>query len=244
MPRQARKQSFSGYYHVIARGIGKQVLFENAGDYVYYISKLKDYSKEAKIQINAYCLMDNHVHILLRDRSGMLSDFMKKLGVCYAGYFNKKYDRSGHLFQDRFTSEGVEEESYMLAVFRYILNNPQKAGICLASEYPWSSYGKYDSPDSFVDTAFFRKKIGDWKHYTAFMDAENNDHCLEYNSRKDDEWAKWKLSDVLKIENGVALQKYSKDDRNDALRKLKQGGLSVRQIERLTGIGRGIIQRA
>ena len=244
MPRQARKLSISGYYHVIVRGIGKQVLFENPGDYMFYISKLKDYSEAAGIRINAYCLMENHVHILLRDPAGSLSDFMKKLGGCYAGYFNKKYDRSGHLFQDRFTSESVEEEGYMLAVFRYILNNPQKAGICPASEYPWSSYGKYDAVDSFVDTSYFRKKIGDWEHYTKFMDERQDDHCLEFDSRKDDEWAKWKLSDLLNIDNGMALQKYSKDDRDDALRKLKSAGLTVRQIERLTGIGRSIIQRA
>lgn len=244
MARQARKMSLTGYFHVIVRGVGKQILFEDEGDYRYYISLLKKYSGEMPVTINTYCLMDNHVHLLLRDTDNCLPLFMKKMGVCYAAHYNKKYERTGHLFQDRYRSEVVETREYLLTVFRYILNNPAAAGICPASEYIWSSYRRYDDPDSFVDTDVLRKLIGDWEQYAAFISAGNEDDCLEYNRHdKDDIWAKEKIEEVLGLNSGTVLKGYDRIARDNALRSLREAGLSVRQIERLTGVGRGVIQR-
>lgn len=244
MARQARKKSFTGCFHVIVRGVGKQILFEDDKDFGYYVALLDKYSNETKVCIFAYCLMENHIHLLVRETSNELALFMKKMGVSYATYFNKKYERTGHLFQDRYLSEAVETKEYMLTVFRYILNNPAAAGICPASEYLWSSYRRYDDKDSFVDAKIFRQWIGSWERYAAFIDEKNYDQCLEYSScKKDDEWAKGKLRATLHMESGTILKTYEKSQRDDALRKLKEAGLSVRQIERLTGIGRSIIQR-
>jgi len=236
--------SLSGYYHVIVRGVGKQILFEEEKDYRYYISLLKKYSGEIPVTINTYCLMDNHVHLLLRDTDNCLPLFMKKTGVSYAAYYNKKYERTGHLFQDRYLSEAVETREYMLTVFRYILNNPMAAGICPASEYMWSSYRRYGDPDSFVDTKLLYKMIGSWEKYAAYISTGNDDRCLEYNMRnRDDEWAREIVKEVLGKNSGTALKGFDKEPRDNALRDLRACGLSVRQIERLTGIGRGVIQR-
>ena len=85
-----------------------------------------------------YCLMDNHVHLLLETGSEPLSRLMKRIGVRYAAYYKWKYHRTGHLFQDRFRSEAVEDDSYFLAVYRYITLNPVKAGLCeKPGQYPW-----------------------------------------------------------------------------------------------------------
>ena len=129
MPRTARIPSASGCYHVVLRGIGKQILFEEDEDYRRFLHTLERYLRDEKADIYAYCLMENHVHLLLHADSG-LDRLMKRIGTSYAYYFNEKYSRSGHLFQDRFSSEPVEDEAYLLAVVRYIHNNPQKAGIC------------------------------------------------------------------------------------------------------------------
>lgn len=96
-------------------------------------------------------------HSLAMDRT-RISWHMKKLGVRYSQYFNRKYKRQGHLFQNRYLSEPIDDERYLLTVLRYILNNPRKAGIC-AAEYEWSSYRMYVQPSSFEDTAMFRELI-------------------------------------------------------------------------------------
>ncbi|MBO4390027.1 MAG: transposase [Lachnospiraceae bacterium] len=245
MPRKARRESHTKYYHVIVRGVGKQILFENDNDYSYYLSLMKRFSVETGIRICAYCLMENHVHLLVYDPEETLSVFMKKTGVCYAGYYNTKYERTGHLFQDRFMSEPVETKEYMLTVFRYILNNPEAAGICPASEYRWSSYHLYGNRRSFVNTTLLFSWIGDWEHYVAFMDQENHDKCPDYDYRtNDDDWAKETLYETLGLISGSELKAYSKAKRDEALRQLRRAGLTIKQIERLTGIGRGIVQRA
>ena len=92
MPRQARKQSNSGYLHVIVRGNGKQILFEEDEDYAKYLRLLKKYSADAGISVCAYCLLDNHAHMLLKDTENEVSLMMKKIGVAYAQFFNAKYN--------------------------------------------------------------------------------------------------------------------------------------------------------
>ena len=123
MPRRARTMSASNYMHIIVRGIGKQLLFEDDHDYLYYLKKLEIYCLETRVKVCAYCLMDNHVHLLVKGESESIILLMKKIGVSYSWYYNKKYDRVGHLFQDRYRSEPVENEAYFMNVFRYILKN-------------------------------------------------------------------------------------------------------------------------
>lgn len=243
MTRKQRIYSYSGFMHIIERGIGQQLLFEDSQDYSYYISLMEKYSKETAVKINAYCLMDNHVHILIYDSTGAISKMMQKIGVSYANYFNTKYDRVGHLFQDRFKSEIITSERYLVCVFRYILNNPKAAGICPASEYPWSSYHLYEDETSFVDTSCFTGVIGNRKSLLEYLNCrdETDFEYMEFNDKHDDSWAKKQIGLVLGITSGTDLQSYERKERNEAIRKLKSNGLSVRQIARLTGIGRGVV---
>ena len=139
MPRTARKIGNSGFYHIVARGIGKQIIFEEENDYLLFLGLLKKYLKEENAVLHAYCLMDNHFHLLLKIDSGM-DRLMKKISTAYVFYFNSKYERVGHLFQDRYRSIPVEDDPSLLSVVRYIHNNPAKAGICPANRYRWSSY--------------------------------------------------------------------------------------------------------
>ena len=247
MPRTARQFSHSGYMHVIIRGNGKQILFEDYEDHYFFLSILKRYCEETEVRILAYCLMENHVHVLVHDLEGNTSQMMKKIGVSYSGYYNRKYERTGHLFQDRFRSELIEDEAYLLTVFRYILNNPVKAGISPASSYEWSSFSQYDRQDSFVDTTVFHELIGGYQSYLAFMEVEDDADCMEYESEKqkhDDEWAKRIIKAYLNAESGTVLQSFDRAKRNEAIRYLKQKGITNRQIERITGVNRGVIQRA
>ncbi len=237
--------SRTGISHVIIRGVGRQILFEEREDYIFFISVLVRYTKKSDIDIFAYCLMDNHVHLLLYDSKMHLPQMMKQLEVCYAGYFNRKYDRIGHLFQGRYLSEPVDDQRYLLAVFRYILLNPQKAHICPAFEYEWSSIRQYGDASASVNTELLEMIIGSHEQYATFLDIVNDDVCMEYYSvKKDDEWAISRIRNYLEGQSPTTLRQYEKTERDDILRKLKAEGLSIRQLERLTGINRGTIQRA
>ena len=245
MPRQARKHSYSGYMHIITRGIGKQILFEDYSDFSFYLSALKKYSHESNVSVCAYCLMENHVHLLLFDNNGQISLLMKKIGVSYSQHYNKKYERTGHLFQDRYLSEPIENSLSLLTVFRYILNNPRKAGISPADHYQWSSYYAFRNSDSFVDTSIFEELFKNWDDYSAFILSYGDDQGMDYELfKKDDAWAKVIIKELTGNESGTILQSCNRFERDNILCKLKESGLTVRQIERLTGINRGVIQRA
>lgn len=269
--RTARFLAAKNYYHVITRGNGKQILFEANDDYLYYLSLLQRYSGEFDVKICVYCLMNNHTHFLVYDENENLSLFMHKINYVYALYYNKKYDHVGHVFQDRFKSIIIENELQFLAVCKYILLNPERAEICHHSIYPWSSYSSYftgktftsstpqlsvpqfsNSPHrpNFVDQTTIYNIFHSQKSFYDFLSTTSDDKsmtydpCKKYNRKKDDKWAQKKIKDILNIDSGTSLQDFSKNKRDIALRELKAAGLSIRQIERLTGISRNIIQRS
>lgn len=244
MPRQPRRASHSGYLHLIVRGNNKQVLFEEEADYRFFISRLGRYCRETSIRISAYCLMENHVHLLVNDRQNNVSSMMKKLTVSYSAFYNQKYERCGHLFQGRYLCEPVDDDRYLLTVFRYILNNPWKAGICPVSQYRWSSYKAYFKPNAPLDLSFIRDRFPTEEAYREYLGAPNEDECLEYVTRShSDSEAREMIQKCCRVESGTELQTWDRERRNDALRRLKQENLSLRQIERLTGISRSIIHR-
>ncbi len=245
MPRKARRNSISGYLHVIVRGIGKQVLFESRADYSFYLKRLEKYCLETDVRVIAYCLMENHVHMMVRGNPDSIALLMKKIGVSYSGYFNRKYSRVGHLFQDRYKSEPIENEMYLLNVYRYILKNPEKGGICLASQYQWSSYQYYEKCPEYMDTSAIRLLLGDQRQREEFMAKDNDNQYMEYETIKhNDAWALEKIRECLGVNSGTELQDFDKQLRDMALKALKDAGLSLRQIERLTGISRGVVKRA
>ena len=230
--------------HVFTRGNGKQILFEQRDDYICYLRLLRRSGAEANISVCAFCLMENHVHLIVYDEERRISEMMRILGTGYSRYFNEKYKRTGHLFEGRFSSVPIESEDYLLTVFRYVLNNPRKANICDASVYPWSSYSRYGKTASFVDTSVFTKLIGSKEEYETFIAAKYEDLPELEERPGSDEWARLVIIQVLNAESGTVLQTYDRESRDEVLRLLKQKGLTIRQIERLTGISRGVIQRA
>lgn len=150
MARQVRRLSRSGIYHVILRGVNQQRIFEQPEDYeamarmmenVRTKNTRKEVVEEPNYFLYAYCMMDNHVHMLIQPNGLEPGEVMKRIMMSYAIYFNNKYERVGHLFQDRYKSKVVEDEGYFFTVMRYIMRNPVKAGICKhPSEYMHSSW--------------------------------------------------------------------------------------------------------
>src|SRR6266498_2952560 len=144
MPRQAREKGAYSTYHIILRGNERREIFLGDEDKLKFIDILDKVRKRYCCIFEAYCLMDNHVHMIINDNGHDISQIMKSLNISYVYYFNKAYNRVGHLFQDRFKSELVMDENYLLQVSVYIHNNPVKAGIVKRPEdYRWSSIHDY-----------------------------------------------------------------------------------------------------
>ncbi|PFG15085.1 transposase [Bacillus sp. es.036] len=113
LPRKARKKSSSGVYHVVFRGINRQTIFEDEEDKEKFLEILARYKTKSGIELYAYCLMDNHVHLLVKETEESLSMFMKRVSSSYVYWYNRKYRRCGHLFQERFNSENVESDAHL-----------------------------------------------------------------------------------------------------------------------------------
>ena len=155
MPRHSREQSATGIYHVMLRGVNRQSIFEDDGDCIMFISLLRNLVQRfddkgrplpALCTIYAYCLMDNHIHLLVKEQTESISTVIKRIAVSYAYYFNRKYSRNGHLFQDRFKSEPVNDMAYFMTLMRYIHQNPVKAEMVgNIDNYRWSSWHEYAS---------------------------------------------------------------------------------------------------
>ena len=147
MPRTARaKKSSDGIYHIITRGNEKREIFCADEDYFRFLDILTRAQNRYGFNIYAYCLMSNHVHLLLGCNGCDISQVMKSINISYVYFFNRKYQRCGHLFQDRFRSELIDSDAYAMQVSRYIHLNPVKAGIVSIldiGQYPWSSYNVY-----------------------------------------------------------------------------------------------------
>ena len=143
MPRASRRKSETNVYHVILRGNNKQEIFLDEKDYKKFLKEIKNTKEKYGYELYAYCLMTNHVHLVIYDKEENLSKIMQSLEVTYSAYFSKKYEKVGHLFQNRFLSKPVETSEYLMQVCRYVHQNPVKAGISRVDNYKWSSYKEY-----------------------------------------------------------------------------------------------------
>ena len=131
MPRYPRNLQKAICFHVITQGLNKSYIFEREEDIKYYIKTMYFLAKELKIQIISYCIMNNHAHMLLKiNNIKDLSKYMQRLNTRYGKYFNKKYNRVGYVFRDRFKSEGIYSEKHLFNCIKYIYDNPVKAGMC------------------------------------------------------------------------------------------------------------------
>ncbi|MDT8860409.1 transposase [Alkalihalobacillus sp. MEB130] len=141
MPRKKRSWHPGDSFHITTRGNRKSNIFLDQGDYRMYLSMLEETQQKYPFYLHSYCLMTNHVHLLLETITTHPQIFMKRLNSCYAMYFNRKYNVTGHLYQGRYHAEPVLGTYPLIALSRYIHLNPVRAYmVSLPEEYPWSSY--------------------------------------------------------------------------------------------------------
>ena len=212
MARDARTKSETGIYHIVMRGSGRQLIFEDSTDRRAFLDKLRQLRDEQGLTIYAFCLMSNHVHLLAKEGNEPIGSTMKRLGVSYAMRFNLKTGHVGHVFLDRYASEPVNDDSYLLAVVRYIHANPEVAGICKqAEEFLLSKDGS--------ETLVLGQRIGNKVNARVVM-CPGVQKVLDYEAQP-----------------GMTIPEYQKFTRGKSIPALFQGDLENGYISAGMGIG-------
>ncbi len=244
MSRMQRIISQSGVYHILFRGVNQQSIFEEDADYIKLketITKVKD---EMKFEIYAYCFMSNHVHMVIKEnQEKQISLIMKRILTKYARWYNLKYGRSGALIANRYKSEPVEIDEYFMELVRYIHNNPLKAGlVSKLNEYPFSSYNEYFGEKELISNELIMT-ITDMEVFKQYHEEkENYTYEVDGGVKRSDEELRKYIRKKFKIENAKEITSYSKEEKIKILSELKDK-FSARQIQRVTGVARGMIYR-
>ena len=262
MARKARLASDSGIYHVMMRGVNRQDIFEYDKDYLKFLSLMERVAypvdetgkrSEPLLVIFAYCLMPNHVHLLVKEQSCGLSDAIKSISVSYASFFNRKYEHLGHLFQDRFRSETVNDMEYFVHLLRYIHQNPVAGGLVNdVKDYRWSSWREFD-PDLSCDIpvcstdAVFQKISFDALEELVGAPLPKTQRVLDFDNDTSIRMSDDRVREYIRAELGIpdvsTIQHLDKLHRNEIVIQLLKFCHNSLQITRVTGISRGIADR-
>ena len=265
MPRKPRISSATGIYHVMLRGINRQNIFFDQYDYKDFLTLLQKQvypgnqlhqSLPPYCIVYAYCLMPNHVHLLIRENEKKISEVMKSIAVGYAWHYNNKYQHIGAVFQDRFRSEPVNDEAYFFTLLRYIHQNPIKAGLTKdVPSYDWSSWHEYENvrqPEGEsqpsicnIKAVTDRMPLDDLRALVfellpasaAVLDIETTG-----NRKTDDDIIEF-FRTTLGINYVQDIALMDRDIQKEAIRMARNFGASIRQLERLTGASFSIINR-
>ena len=253
MPRVARKISSTKVYHIILRGNDRQDIFLHEQDYHKFLKIVKILKEKYQYDIFTYCLMSNHVHLVIYDKNMKLSKIIQSMEISYASYFAKKYNKVGHLFQNRFLSKNVETKEYLCGLCRYIHQNPLKAKISNTEDYKWSSYREFIYGEKIISSELVLSMFAPNKkeaienfiifhsYETNFINEEVEYECID---RITDEQVKKKVQKILNIENVRMINSYDRKTRNEELQKLKIiKGVSKAQLSRVLGMNRKILER-
>lgn len=208
MPRFPRSYIKTEYFHIITQGINKSYIFDVDEDIKYYIKNMYKYAEKSDVKVIAYCIMDNHAHILINvSEIHKMSEYMHNINTEYGKYYNRKYKRVGYVFRDRYKSEGIYSEKHLYNCIKYIYNNPVKAGICLKpNEYKYSNYKRIeetvDTNYSFIDI----DKDSDEEIVNDYL--ENRGIKIEELLKNDYELKQ--AITILKRDNGISLRSLSR----------------------------------
>lgn len=255
MSRLARSNSKirTNAYHILLRGINKQDIFLDKYDKDKFTKCLIETKEKYNYSIYSYVIMNNHVHLNIYDKEDSMSKIIHKLCTSYGMYFNKKYERVGHVFQNRFKSIGIDTEEYLLNLVRYIHRNPEKDGISKLEKYIWSSYNEYAKENKVITDIDFVLNLFDGNRKTAIekfieynrlIDRKYSDAEYEFESKLNDEAAISCIKRILNITNIMEIQNYEKSKKYEIIYKISQiVGISSSQMVRLLGMSKRTIQR-
>ena len=248
-------RTVTGFYHVCARGTGKQIIFETDDDRWEFLELMHDCCRDAGVTVVAWCLMSNHVHLVLADYEDAMSAAMQRLLLTYARRFNKRTGRAGCLFRERFERSSLDTDWQVMEAIRSVHAGPQEAGMSLIERYPWSSFAEHlraydsdaaDAARGFSDPSCVLELFGSAEGFIAYslLTPDGGEPAL--CDMKETEWERHAFADKLAKGLGVSLHGVKaapSAQRNSVILGLHDAGFTVRQIERYTGIGKSTVSR-
>jgi len=171
--RLPRRTYEGAFHHAMNRGYEGRPIFKTHADKAFFLDLLKKVVGLMKIRILAYCVMDNHYHMIVQNMSGRMSDFFKQLNGQYAIHYRKVHGGRGYVFQDRFKTMLIQDDAYLMIAIAYVLNNAPKAGLSQSLiAYPWSSGALYfkESDGGPVDCAYVEELFGSEGEMIRFVE--------------------------------------------------------------------------
>lgn len=248
-------RTVTGFYHVCARGTGKKLIFEGDEDRWEFLELMRDFCREAGVTVIAWCLMGNHVHLVLADYEDRMSAAMHRLLLTYARRFNKRTGRTGHLFQNRFDRRSLDTDWQVMEAIRSVHADPQEVGVSLIERYPWSSFAEHlrsydcdaaDAARGFSDPSCVLELFGSAEGFIAYSLSTPDGSEPALCDMKETEWERHAFADKMAKSLGVPLNdlKTVEPSRRDRIIfALHDGGYTVREIERYTGISKSTVSR-
>lgn len=273
MPRTARETSHTGVYHAILRGVNKQQIFECTEDYEHFVRILQrqcglpvntrptqigndnEIPSERHCYLYAWCLMGNHVHLLIKENDEPLGETMKRISSSYVYYYNHKYERVGHLFQERFKSQPVNDWQYFLTLLRYIHQNPLKPHLVQdLKDYPWSSWLEYTEnfTPSFTSTKTVLDRITLSELTELINDILTDEEDQEFldvevrtNRQLNTDESIWReIQYLCGVTNSTQFQALPRPQQKHILYTLHELGAGPRTLSRLTGVSYSVVWRS
>lgn len=247
MARTARSCSESGWYHVTLRGAGRRALFESDDDRRAFLEMADKMAAKDRVGIAAWALMDNHVHLVAHADLGNLKAGMHRLCTGYAVRFNRSNGHVGPVFQGRFASFPIESDAYLMEAVRYVHANCRDKGIADPSRYEWCSYPAYlaEAPlpwvQAVIDIFGGREAFASFHRETVELAVEES---TRHRRQLNDDDARAIAADAFGDRFAETVPLLEPKEKTAALWRLYALGLSTRQIERLTGVGRAIVRKA
>lgn len=223
MSRRPRESSPLNLYHICDRGVERRVIFDDDEDRRQFVFFLKRVFERAEGELLAWCLMSNHVHLVVKMELLELSKTMRDLMRNYAIFYNERHGRTGYLFEGRFRSQAIDTEDYLLAAIRYVHQNPLKAGMTRTCLYPWSSYLEYLGEPKFTSTDLVLGILGGKEGFLSLHDETAEDpQFLDFDNgwpMSEDE--AWEVAcRVIGSERAKSLDALELKDRDECIRLL------------------------
>lgn len=248
-------KSITGFYHVCARGVGGQLIFQSDEDRCEFLELMRDCCRDAQVTIVAWCLMSDYVDLVLLDFEDEMSTVMQRLLLTYARRFNKRTGRAGCLFRERFERRSLDTDWQVMEAIRSVHGNPQEAGVSLIERYPWSSFAEHlraydsdaaDATRGFSDPSCVLELFGSAEGFIAHSLSTPDGGEPALCDMKETEWERHAFADKMARRLGVPLNELktvAPSRRDGIIFALHDGGYTVREIERYTGISKSTVSR-